>query len=385
MYFFSLRARTLFFFLATMISTVSRAAAPDVAPERLDPNFSVSQPGSTLKWFNALQLTRSSAGWPVNELASPWDRLPAKAEKLVSAELWALSRLSAGIEVHFSTDATEIGARWTLINKALAMDHMPATGMSGLDLYVRVDGKWQWLGVGRPTKSPTNLVRLASVPPGGGMREYRLYLPLYNGIADLQIGIPPGASLSATPPAGKSIVVYGTSITQGGCASRPGMAYTAILGRMFDMPVVNLGFSGNGKAEGAVATLVSELNPSVFVLDPLPNMTAEQIRERIEPFIAILRAKHPRTPIVMMGHVSFQYAPLAARSGTEESVKNLALKPILERLMAADDRIYYLPGDALLGNDGEATVDGKHPTDLGFSRMATAMAPVLKAALANAP
>lgn len=364
--------------------TLAHAQADSAAlpPEKLDPNFSVSQPGSDLRWYSALQLRRSSAGWPVKELAKPWDRLPARAEKLVRPEVWSLSRHSAGIEVNFSTDASEIGARWTLLNPGLAMDHMPATGMSGLDLYVRHEGRWQWLGVGRPTESPSNLVKLASVPAGGGMRDYRLYLPLYNGIEDLQIGVPAGAKLAAMAPlSAQSVVVYGTSITQGGCASRPGMAYTAILGRKFDLPVINLGFSGNGNAEIVAADLVSELNPSVFILDPLPNMTPLQIAERIEPFVARLRARHPRTPIILLGNISYQQAGLGPLNQTDHAVKNAVLAPIVARLMAKDDRLFFVPGESLLGQDGEATVDGTHPTDLGFLRMAEAISPSLKKAL----
>ena len=367
------------FFMTLALAQVDSVA---LAPEKLDPNFSVTQPGSDLRWYSALQLRRSSAGWPVNELAKPWDRLPARAEKLVRPEVWQLSRHSAGIEINFSTDASDIGARWTLLNPGLAMDHMPATGMSGLDLYVRHEGRWQWLGVGRPTESPSNRVKLASVPAGGGMRDYRLYLPLYNGIEDLQIGVPAGAKLAAMAPlSAQSVVVYGTSITQGGCASRPGMAYTAILGRKFNLPVINLGFSGNGNAEMVAADLVSELNPSVFILDPLPNMTPLQIAERIEPFVARLRARHPRTPIILLGNISYQQAGLGPVNQTDHFVKNGVLAPIVARLMAKDDRLFFVPGESLLGQDGEATVDGTHPTDLGFLRMAEAISPSLKKAL----
>ncbi|MCV2357623.1 SGNH/GDSL hydrolase family protein [Paucibacter sp. TC2R-5] len=365
---------------------ISSTSISALAPEKLDPNFSISQPGSDLSWYSALQLRRSSAGWPVKELAKPWDRLPARAERIVRPEVWSLSRHSAGIEINFSTDASEIGARWTLLNPGLAMDHMPATGMSGLDLYVRHEGRWQWLGVGRPTESPTNLVKLASVPAGGGMRDYRLYLPLYNGIEDLQIGVPAGAKLAAMAPLStQSVVVYGTSITQGGCASRPGMAYTAILGRKFDLPVINLGFSGNGNAEMVAADLISELNPSVFILDPLPNMTPQQIAERIKPFVARLRARHPRTPIILLGNISYQHAGLGPMNQTGHALKNAVLAPIVAALMAKDERIFFVPGESLLGQDGEATVDGTHPNDLGFLRMAEAISPSLKKALALAP
>src|SRR5205085_2015483 len=136
-----------------------------------------------------------------------------------------------------------------------------------------------------------------------GQREFLLYLPLYNGVSSVEIGIAKGSTLAkgpARPPERqKPIVFYGTSITQGGCASRPGMVHTAILGRRLDRPVINLGFSGSGRMEPAMATLLAELDPAVYVLDCLPNMSAAEVAERMEPFVRTLRKAHPRTPIVM--------------------------------------------------------------------------------------
>lgn len=358
------------------------AAEPDPSPESLDPNFAVVQPGSELRWYDAQKLTLVGAGWPAGELAKPYDRLPARAEAVVRPAVWSLSRHSAGLEIRFRTDASEIGARWTVRHKNLAMDHMPATGVSGLDLYVHQEAGWRWLGVGRPTQSPTNLVKLAGGIPAAGMRAYRVYLPLYNALDDLQIGVPAGAKLQAAPaPAARPVVVYGTSIVQGGCASRPGMVYSAILGRQLEVPMINLGFSGNGQAEPEVAALVAELDPAVFVLDPLPNLTPAQVGERIEPFVAALRAKHPQTPIVLVGNITYQHAQLGDPKRSGHYAKNSVLDPIAGKLMQGDPRIFYVRGETLLGDDGEATVDGTHATDLGFLRMAAAIRPTLEQAL----
>src|SRR5262249_28093654 len=177
----------------------------------------------------------------------------------------------------FRSDATEVHARWTLTGKNLAMNHMPATGVSGLDLYAKSpQGKWQWLGVGRPT-AQTNTGVLAKGLPASGTRELLLYLPLYNGVSSVEIGLPKAAKLSkaALPAYRKPIVFYGTSITQGGCASRPGMVHTAILGRRLDWPVINLGFSGNGKMEVELAHLLAEIDAGAYVLDCLPNLGAD--------------------------------------------------------------------------------------------------------------
>ncbi len=128
------------------------------------------------------------------------------------------------------------------------------------------------------------------MPPG---EQYLVYLPLYNGVKSVEIGIPKGRKIAAAaaPSHQKPIVIYGTSITQGGCASRPGMAWTSIVGRQLETPVINLGFSGSGKMEPAMADLLAELDPSVYVLDCLANMSPEMLAERVEPFVEKLRRR----------------------------------------------------------------------------------------------
>ncbi len=180
---------------------------------------------------------------------------------------------------------------------------MPATGVSGLDLYVRQpDGTWHWLANGRPAQQTNTATLVSGLAPAE--REYLLYLPLYNGVSSVELAVPAGKSLAKAParPAdhAKPILFYGTSITQGGCASRPGMVHTAILGRRFDRTAINLGFSGNGKMEPELAGLLAELDPAVYVLDCLPNMKAALVTERVEPFEKTLRAARPTTPIVLV-------------------------------------------------------------------------------------
>jgi lysophospholipase L1-like esterase len=259
------------------------------------------------------------------------------------------------------------------------MDHMPATGVSGLDLYVRENGKWNWLAVGRPTQFPTNEVTLVQGLPEG-LHEYLLYFPLYNGVESVQVGIPRGAMMAKAPQrAGRNqmICFYGTSITQGGCASRPGMAYPAILGRMLDQPTINLGFSGNGLMDLEMAKFLAELDPAIYVIDSLPNMEAAMVTERTETFVKILRRSHPETPIVLVENVTCQTEFVSARRDSY-TAKNAALRESYKKLTDGGVKgLHYLGGDDLLGHDGEATVDGTHPTDLGFLRMAEAMYPVL--------
>jgi len=351
--------------------------------KKLDENFQAAAAGGDLRWLDARELTIEGRGW--DDTAGPFDRLPARAERNVPPKVWNLSLRTAGLAVRFITDSPVIAARWTLRFGELAMEHMAATGVSGLDLYGRFDGAWLWAGIGRPS-AKTNELALVKNPPAPGRREYMLYLPLYNGVESLELGVARGAEVAPGParPDGreKPICFYGTSITQGGCASRPGMTYPAILGRRFDRPVINLGFSGNGRMEASLAELLGELDAAAFVLDCLPNMTVEQTAERVEPFIEIVRRSRPDTPILLMEHLLHNDAPIFPTRRRDAERQNAILRETFEKLRGAGDaNLHYVPADGLIGDDREATVDGSHPTDLGFMRLADGLETVLRSIL----
>jgi len=331
-------------------------------------------------WYDVEDLGIEGRGW--EETKTFYDRLPAKAFGVVRGPVWGLSLDSAGMCVRFVTDATTLHARWVLRDKNLDMNHMPATGVSGLDLYVKdSDARWHWLAVGRPTQFPTNTAQLVT-----GLNhefwEYMLYLPLYNGVSRVEIAIPDGCTLAKAKPRtnAKPILFYGTSITQGGCASRPGMVHTAILGRWLDYPVINLGFSGNGNMETELAQLLAELDPAVYVLDCLPNMNAAQVKERVEPFVRTLRKARPETPILLVEDRNYSNARFVSQQRRRNAASQAELKQAFARLKeAGTGNLHYLPATKLLGDDidNEATVDGSHPTDLGFMRQAKAFREVL--------
>jgi hypothetical protein len=332
-----------------------------------------------LLWVNIRDLQVEGRGW--NDTKVFFDRLPAKAEGKVPAPVWNLSHHSAGMHVRFVTDATTIQARWAVTSSNLAMPHMAATGVSGVDLYVKLDsGQWHWLAVGQP-RNQTNTQALASnLPPG--KREYLLYLPLYNGTQFVELGVPKNATVEKAGPWGrgerKPILFYGTSILHGACASRPGMVHSAILGRRFQHPTINLGFSGNGRMEPAMAELLAEQDPSVYVLDCLPNMTADQVTERVEPFVRKLREAHPLTPIVLVEDRNYEDAFLIATKRDRNETNHAALKAAFGRLKKAGVKnLHYIEAKDLLGHDGDGTVDNSHPNDLGFSRQAEVFAKTL--------
>jgi hypothetical protein len=328
------------------------------------------EPGSDLLWYDARYLIVEGKGWTDTE--GFWERLPARAKGKVPARVWELSKNTAGICVRFVTDSKEIRAIW---DGGGAMYHMAATGNSGLDLYARENGQWVFKGVGRPkeTRSNSQLAKSLSGKP----TEYLLYLPLYHNVTELKIGIEPGAVIKKAPERPKEkarpLVFYGTSITQGGCASRCGMCHTALLGRWLDREVINLGFSGAGKMEPELAELLCEIDPEIFILECLPNMTTPMVQKRVEPFVLTLCRSHPDTAILLVE------SPLAI----SHNPGNAALRKVYEKLLKQNVRnLYYLSGDSQLAGEENGTVDGVHPTDLGFFRMAAAYRPVLEKIIA---
>ncbi len=331
----------------------------------------------SIRWHDVRDWGVEGKGW--TETAKYFDRLPAKAEKSVRGAVWSLSRHSAGMLVQFSTDATAISADYALTSPSLAMPHMPATGVSGLDLYASDDeGQSRWLSVARPTAQQMNTQLISGIAPG--KRNYTIYLPLYNGTEYLRIGVPAGASFEPIAPrTEKPLVFYGTSITHGACASRPGMPHPAILGRRLNRPVINLGFSGNGRMEKEVGELLCELDGAVYIIDCLPNMQGAEVAEKAEPLVRQLRAARPDTPILLVEDRTYANTPFIPEKQDRHQAARQALQTAYKNLQAGGVKgLHYLKGELLLGNDRDDTTDGSHPNDLGFWRHANAFEPVLK-------
>lgn len=335
------------------------------------------------QWHNLDRLPLEGRGW--TRTKTLYDRLPAEAEGVVREPVWSLSLNSAGMRYRFVTNATTIYGRWKVRRPNLALPHMPATGVSGLDLYVLDNGQWRWVGAGRPDKQENEKPMVSGLTKQ--KREFMLYLPLYNGIERVEVGLPDGATWEPAPDRyanRKPIVFYGTSITQGGCASRPGMVHTSIIGRAIDWPTINLGFSGNGKTEPEMAKLLAQLDPAVYIIESLPNLTPSEALERLDPFLKILRTARPATPIVLVENVMYTDSAFVAARRTKVIEINTHLRSVFDRMIASGDKhLHYVAASQLYGGDGEDTVDGAHATDLGFLRMATGMLPAIRAALQN--
>ncbi|MEO8376592.1 MAG: SGNH/GDSL hydrolase family protein [Candidatus Sumerlaeota bacterium] len=333
-------------------------ALPTAKPIRTEDN---------LAWYRGEDLWVEGRAW--NDTKTFWNRLPARAEGKVTSAVWGLQSNTAGMAVRFASNSKVVKALW---NAGGGMNHMAPTGMSGLDLYKRgPGGEWLWAGTGRPNEKETTSELCKN--DSGAKAEYLLFLPLYNNITRLEIGLDQDATVELPAKmSGPPVVFYGTSITQGGCASRAGMAHPAIVRRWLDREVVNLGFSGSGKMEPEMEQLLAELEASVYVLDCLPNMTEEQLDERLEVFVRDLRKARPDTPILLVSHIKESMA----------GDRNKKLMVIRDTLRAEGmKKIYFLDGPSTIAGGEEGTVDGIHPTDLGFDRMAKAFTPALRAML----
>ncbi|WP_404304555.1 SGNH/GDSL hydrolase family protein [Neorhodopirellula lusitana] len=334
-----------------------------------------------LSWHDVTEWGVEGRILPDQERQRWFDRLPGSAEGNVTNAVWNLSRHSAGMMVRFKTDATSIDIDYKLLTKNLQMSHMPATGVSGVDLYARDDsGKWRWVQVTRPTSQEVKTKLVDGLAEGD--REFAAYLPLFNGVESMSIGVPPDSKFEFLAPRTKPIVFYGTSITHGACASRPGMVHTAILGRRFDTPVVNLGFSGNGKMDAAVGDFLTQIDAAVFVIDCLPNMNASMVSQKCVPLVQQIREKKPDTPIVLVEDRRNTNSWILPTREKHHIANHNALQTAYEKLKSESvNNLYYISGDALYGSDGEGSTDGSHASDLGFMRQADVFDPVLRQAL----
>jgi lysophospholipase L1-like esterase len=372
---------------------ISSPALVQPSPQNAQPVLvpaPVSVPVPALSWTDAASMGVRGRGWPAASFATPYDRLPASAQTKVREPLWKLSLDTAGLFVEFKTSATSLHADWRLRGDRFWMHHMPASGVSGLDLYIQTAGGWRWLATGIPKDPKRNMVELVTgLAPG--VKHFRLYMPLYNGIESILIGVPHGQSLDgvgASRQASERVVTYGTSIVQGAVASRPGMAYAAQLGRLLDREVINLGFSGNCQMEPELIDLVAQIDAATYVIDCLPNMAPNIIEARTVQLVKHLLVKRPESRILLVDQYPYSDAHSRAARADLVSAKNAALQRAIALLKAefgqtfeegSQQRVRFVSladlGAALQGDD---SVDGIHPNDLGMSALAKRVAEALK-------
>lgn len=312
------------------------------------------------------------------ELGNSYVRLPERAQAVVRPAVWGLSRNAAGLAIHFYSDAPEIMVRYA-VEARHSMPHMPATGVSGVDLYSSDgDGEWNF-NFGNYHFGDTITYHYQNIPssrhPVRGY-EYRLFLPLYNTVKWMEIGVPASASFQFIPlRREKPVVVYGTSIAQGACASRPAMGWSNILQRTLDYPVVNLGFSGNGRMEEVMIDLLAEIDAKIYILDCLPNLVGmedEEVYQLLVEGIKRLREKRT-TPILMVEHVGYSNAATnMERKRQQERLNRISHKAYLDLTARGIDNLHYLFREEL-GVSADGWVDYIHLTDIGMQQQAVAI------------
>ncbi|WP_242205971.1 SGNH/GDSL hydrolase family protein [Aestuariivivens insulae] len=347
--------------------------------------FGFSQDKSEMNWWNPMADSTQvleGQGWGKPAVYG-YNRLPKAAEGKVRKAVWNLSKQSAGLSIRFVSNAQNIAVRYK-VKRGKAFNHMPATGVSGVDLYTKTnDGEWLWnrgqYAFGDTITYNYNNLKLKRPSHHDKGQEYVLYLPLYNEVIWLEIGTASNAIFKPLPiRAEKPIVVYGTSIMQGACASRPGMAWTSILERGLERPIINLGFSGNGRLENEVIDFIETIEAKLYVLDCMPNLTLTQsgtpdlAYQRIITSVKRLKSKHPSTPVLLVEHSGYSDGETNKERFRIYSELNKALQKAYKQLISEGIKdIYVLTREQLnLGID--SYVDGTHPNDLGMLQYAQA-------------
>ncbi len=354
-----------------------------------------------VKWIDG-QYLPIEGRWNLGDAKHYYVRLPDTLTTNVNGGVRGMRTHTSGMIFRFKTDSKFLVLRHTPFSGWHAMPHMTEVGTSGWDVYRldRESGKWRFVasnhGARNDDAHPGARLKRIAWTPGD---ECIINLPLYNGVKEFALGIAAGSKIEAPSPwasgVTKPVVFYGTSITHGGCCTRPGLGFVNWVGRDLQVPVYGLGFSGSGVMEYELSDVISKIDASCYVLDCLWNMSLKEkdrpgrsVEANYEKFIRNLRAKRPDVPIVMAEHCNV--------FGNKKNEKDLFIRDLYEKLKAEDpswfaqvfcgakakwDNLVYLPNDEMYTGDYEGTVDGCHPNDLGMQSMKDAFAKAVKTAL----
>jgi len=310
-------------------------------------------------------------------------RLPHDVAQNTNEGVAWLYTNTAGGRVRFATDSpyVAISVRYPDNGRLQDLSHMPRTGTSGFDLYELEDGSFRYVKSFIPPHRALTPDGYESIHRFGErkMRDLTVNFPYYNGVQELYIGLADGCTLTAAKPyrAIMPIVYYGSSITQCGCASRPGTGYQSIITRALDCDHINLGFSGSARGEQVMADYIATLEMSCFVYAYDHNApSVEHLQATHKPMFDTVRAAQPDLPIIILTSV--------CRSGASEehvAQRSAVIKDTYDRAVAAGDRnVWFIDGDRMFSTlAGElGTVDGSHPNDFGFKVIADHLLPLLK-------
>ena len=332
---------------------------------------------SGLAWKTVSPSDVEGRGW--KDTAAPFDRMPARAEKLLPG-VWGNCHSTTGMCFEFTTDSTAVAVRTELGEDAYGERNFNATAHSGVDLYVwdECQARWRWASAAQHFVSFARITEYALVwNLSPKKRRYRMYLPFRNQLLSLAVGYDEDTTLQLQPPRQTPpLVYYGTSIIHGAFGTRSGLGVPQILGRALDIPVINLGFSGAARMELEMASFLAEIDAGIYVCDAYHNMTAQLVRDNAEKFIVRLCTLRPDTPLFVLGAPPVLNAWLYPDIQAGEDEKNRLFAEISAPLEKRFPNFHFIPGEDFYGSD-EVSLDGIHPNDHAFANMADALAPVL--------
>lgn len=290
----------------------------------------------------------------------------------------SLENSSTGIAVLFRTDSPFIDARWTTLGKKQASNMTPIF-QSGLDLYIKENGEWIFAGSGRPKANSTEHRYTLVNNMEKGTKECMLYLPMFNCVTKLEIGISESATIEAIPsPFKYKIMFVGSSITHGASASRPGAAYVARMGRALNAETPNIGLSGRCKLDDYFANIVCESKADAYIFDAFSNSTAKQINERLYGFVKRITEAHPNKPMIFLQTVKRDIGHFNLSSRKRNDDQRAAAVEGMARVCKEFKNVYFINPGLYVGEDHEGTIDGTHLNDLGVQRTLDNALPKIK-------
>lgn len=364
-----------------LVRKVENLLAPVEPVKAIKP---ASSPYHNMTWHEGTDFRMLGKVYP--DSLPIYSRVPAFMHSYTRSDLVWLGGFSAGIAIRFRSDSPKLALDWENTQK-MTMSHMADIGTRGADLYwLNENGEWRSLAPARPMgENPSKWMMIENMEPV--MREYLLHLPLYDGLNYVKIGIEDGYTIDNpvvdSPKAAlKPVVIYGTSIAHGATASRPGMAPSNYIRRALDRDVINLGFSGNAHLDYEIANMMADVDAAVYVMDNIPNSWVNEINEKTEKFVKILRDRHPDVPIIFIEDPHFTTSQLDKRMLHEVESKNEALRAVYRKMVDKGlKNTYYITSDQIVTEDGEWSSDGIHYTDHGFVKYCDTLIPVLRKAI----
>jgi len=339
-----------------------------------------------IEWYSPLEKPFSIYGLKWEESKPLYRRLPVKEEGYFTAKVNRWANCPAGGQIHFSTDSRDVwihveldGIRWR--------DRSSPVSTYGFDVYKQEADFLRFLGTTRLKEGEETYTSKVMLQEEAEMNSFVINMPLFNAVKKIEIGVSEGSRVEANTHFENKpcVVIYGTSITHGSAASRPGMAYPNILSRMLGREVVNLGFAGSGKGEPELADCINEIPGKGLIILDIECNTHDKLKEVLKPFVERIRSEDKTTPILILSRIHLTRDALSEWKARRKELTQFQIDLVQKFRDAGDDKIFFMDGRELTDEEWkwDCTVDGTHPSDLGFSMMAKNLKPVVEALLAG--